>query len=112
MDRASTRMLRARNEGDPWEHILDGDMACAQRVCSKSHTGTQDAIQEKLYEFLRNRIDAAAMSIMSETALNDSNTSWGLFSAIERRVTLSMLRALREDLEIKCTNSKTAFASS
>ena len=112
MDRASTRMIRTRNEGDSWEHILDGAMACAQRICSKSHTGTRDAIQEKLYEFLRNRTDAAAMSIMSERALNNSNTLWGLFTAIERRVTLSMLRDLQEDLEIKCANIKTALASS
>jgi len=27
MDRASTRMIRTRNEGDSWEHILDGAMA-------------------------------------------------------------------------------------
>ena len=111
-DRASTRMTRTRNEGDSWEHILDGAMACALRVCSKSHTGTRDAIQEKLYELLRNRTDAASMSIMSERALNNSNTLWGPFTAIERRVSLSMLGDLQEDLEIKCAYIKTALASS
>ena len=112
MGRASTAVIRTRNEGDSWEHILDSAMGCARRICSKSHTGTRGAIQEKLYEFLRNRIDAAAMSIMSERALNDSNSSWKLFSAIERRVTLSMLRDLHEDLDVKCANIKTALASS
>ena len=79
-------------------------MECARRICSKSHAGTRDAIQEKVYEFLRNRIDAAAMDLMSEKALNGTITSWGLFSAIERRVTLSMLRDLHEDLEINNDN--------
>ena len=112
MDRASTRMILTRNDGDDWEHILDGAMVCAQRVCSKSHTGTRGAIQEKLYEFLRNRTDAAAMSIMSERALNNSNTLWGSFTAIERRVMMSMLRDLQEDLEIQCAYIKAALASS
>ena len=61
---------------------------------------------------MRNRIDAAALSIMSERALNDSNSTWKLFSAIERRVTLSMLRDLCEDIDVKCGNIKTALASS
>jgi hypothetical protein len=104
MGRASTAMIRTRNEGEPWEHILDSAMECARRICSKSHAGTRDAIQEKVYEFLRNRIDAAAMDLMSEIALNESMTSWGLFSAIERRVTLSMLRDLHQDLEINKDN--------
>ena len=97
-------MIRTRNEGEPWEHILDSVMECARRICSKSHAGTRDAIQEKVYEFLRNRIDAAAMDLMSEIALNESMTSWGLFSAIERRVTLSILRDLHQDLEINNDN--------
>jgi hypothetical protein len=104
MGRASTAMIRTRNEGEPWEHILDSVMECARRICSKSHAGTRDAIQEKVYEFLRNRIDAAAMDLMSEIALNESMTSWGLFSAIERRVTLSILRDLHQDLEINNDN--------
>ena len=61
---------------------------------------------------LRNRTDAAAMSIMSERALNNSNTLWGSFTAIASRVTLSMLRDLQEDLGIKCANIKTDLASS
>ena len=44
------------------------------------------------------------MDLMSERALNESMTSWGLFSAIERRVTLSMLRDLHQDLEINNDN--------
>jgi hypothetical protein len=104
MGRASTAMIRTRNEGEPWEHILDSVMECARRICSKSHAGTRDAIQEKVYKFLRNRIDAAAMDLMSEIALNESMTSWGLFSAIERRVTLSILRDLHQDLEINNDN--------
>ena len=104
MGRASTAMIRTRNEGEPWEHILDSVMECARRICSKSRAGTRDAIQEKVYEFLRNRIDAAAMDLMSEMALNESMTSWGLFSAIERRVTLSILRDLHQDLEINNDN--------
>ena len=112
MGRASTAVIRTRNEGDSWEHMLDSAMGCARRICSKSHTGTRGAIQEKLYEFLRNRTDAAAMSIMSERALNNSNTLWGSFTAIERRVIFSMLRDLQEDLAIKCAYIKTALASS
>ena len=111
MERATSVMIRTLNEGRPWEHIHDSAMKCAQRICLKSHTETRDATLNKLYEFLRNRIDATALSIMSERAMNVSNSRiWPHCSSIKRAVTVEMLQVLNEDIETNGANIKDALA--
>ena len=105
-------MMRNRDEGDSYEHIFDSAMGCAKRICSKRHTGTRGPIQEKLYEFLRNRIDAAVIGIISDRALNYASGKWTQFSSIERRLILSVLGDLYQELEIQYTDIKSALGSS
>ena len=98
MGRAMTAMIHARNKSSSWEHILHSAMGCARRVCSKSHSESRRAIEEKLYEFLRNRIDFTSIQIITERALTNDDPCPHL-SSIERMVTLSMLRDLHDNLQ-------------
>jgi hypothetical protein len=127
MARSITAMIRARDEGDSkWEDILASTLRCAQLVLRKTDSSAQEATLSSLFDFFRNRCDAAAMSIMSERCLSTSGAppwrvatkqhgapyAWSNLSSIERRVALSMLEIINEDIQAACTDIKDALGSS
>ena len=108
MARSITAMTRAKIEGDPhWKDAYGIPAACVRLLLMKTRRSDRKATIDNLHDFMRWRVTADVLAIMSEGFL--ANETYMRLSPSERKVALSSLLDIEEHVQAACTVCKIAL---
>ena len=95
-----------------YDDFLPRIFDCARRIANKYSTRDSQRVIDKLYEFLRNRCDDAAVRIITDRLLESNVSPYTDISTVERELVATFLRIYIMQVDEGCEHIKAALGSS
>ena len=114
--RSVTAMIRAKAETfAPYvQHaeFLPRILDCARHIAKKNSTGCSNLTLNKLYDFIRNRCDDAAIRVLVDQVIVATDPRWSELSTIEKEMAVTFLKFYNDKVEEDCRFIKDFLGSS